>query len=285
MTESKIDAVENELDQQICCYNRYNDKHPMLGVSFDKSNNKYVIRYSTLRTNRKKLNDACNFIVEFLDNINNNHFDEDDIVRKLLKNNNCILIKYIYNKKAYYDIQHILLLLSIKKSYWKEKYNEVKNKISGYFWSPNEYGGFIMRELINLKTVKLLIKSTHTHSVINLAKLLDIELLDFKVPRKETTNSNKIVKVFKNEKIIPQQPIGPYRVDLYFPDYKLAIECDEHEHADRDSDYEKKRQKFIERKLGATFLRFNPDDPNFDIFNVISEIHIFIINSTMSKKK
>ena len=35
-----------------------------------------------------------------------------------------------------------------------------------------------------------------------------------------------------------QFSIGSYRIDLYFPEHKLAIECDEHDGKDRDIDYE-----------------------------------------------
>ena len=36
-----------------------------------------------------------------------------------------------------------------------------------------------------------------------------------------------------------------YKIDLYFPDYKIAIEDDEFNHIDRDPEYEAKRR--IER--------------------------------------
>ena len=42
-----------------------------------------------------------------------------------------------------------------------------------------------------------------------------------------------------------QYSVGSYRVDLYFPDYNLVIECDEHGHKDRNPEKEKKRSDFI----------------------------------------
>ena len=50
-----------------------------------------------------------------------------------------------------------------------------------------------------------------------------------------------------------------YRVDLYFHDYKLAIEVDKFGHSDRNIDYEIKRQNAIEKELGCIFNRINPD--------------------------
>jgi hypothetical protein len=42
-------------------------------------------------------------------------------------------------------------------------------------------------------------------------------------------------------------------------------------------EYEKKQQKYIEKELDATVIRYNPDDPAFDIMEVISEIYYHII--------
>ena len=69
---------------------------------------------------------------------------------------------------------------------------------------------------------------------------------------------SKIVTLFACKKIILQFNVPGYRIDAYFPKYKLAIEIDEHGHNDRDIDYEIKRQKAIENKLGSEFIRINP---------------------------
>ena len=76
-----------------------------------------------------------------------------------------------------------------------------------------------------------------------------------------------------------QYKINTYRVDLYFLDYKLVIECDEYGHTDRDTNYEKPREEYI-RSLGNKIIRFNPNIKNFDLSNVIKDINkvIFKIN-------
>jgi hypothetical protein len=63
-----------------------------------------------------------------------------------------------------------------------------------------------------------------------------------------------------------------YHIDLYIEKYKLAIECDENNHKDRNPLKEKERMEFIINKIGCKFIRFNPDDTNFDITNVINTI-------------
>ena len=50
-----------------------------------------------------------------------------------------------------------------------------------------------------------------------------------------------------------------YRIDLYFNDYKLAIEIDENGHSNRNIDYEIKRQKATEQLLGCAFIRIDAD--------------------------
>ena len=51
--------------------------------------------------------------------------------------------------------------------------------------------------------------------------------------------------LFATEKIILQHNILGYRIDAYFPKYKLATDVDEQWHNSRDIDYEIERQKAI----------------------------------------
>ena len=46
-----------------------------------------------------------------------------------------------------------------------------------------------------------------------------------------------------------QHSVLGYRIDLYFHDYRLAIEVDGYEHSDRNTNYEIKRQKAIRKGL------------------------------------
>jgi very-short-patch-repair endonuclease len=69
-----------------------------------------------------------------------------------------------------------------------------------------------------------------------------------------------------------QYTLGKYRVDLYFIDYKLVIECDENNHDDRDPIQEKNREDYI-TSHGNTIIRFNPNESDFDLSNVLREIN------------
>jgi very-short-patch-repair endonuclease len=76
-----------------------------------------------------------------------------------------------------------------------------------------------------------------------------------------------------------QFAIGSYRIDLYFPVIKIAVECDERDHRDRDPIAEKEREEYIKHQLNCRFIRFNPDCKNFDIFDVINKIMMLIYES------
>ena len=77
-----------------------------------------------------------------------------------------------------------------------------------------------------------------------------------------------------------QYSVLGYKIDLYFRDYKLAIVVDEKGHKDRSIDHEIKRQKALEKELNCEFIRFNPDEKDFNIFMAINEIHRHIKKST-----
>ena len=67
--------------------------------------------------------------------------------------------------------------------------------------------------------------------------------------KKEQSVIESIRDTFKGEDIRIQYTVLGYRIDLYFYEYKLAIEIDELGHNDRNTNYEIKRQRAIEKEL------------------------------------
>ena len=110
-----------------------------------------------------------------------------------------------------------------------------------------------------------------------LYNLLGIPFTHIKFISAETDTIESIRKSICSESIT-QYSVDKYRIDLYFPEYNLAIECDENEHKDRDIDYEIEREIYIRNKLRCSFIRYNPYSDNFDIFKIIREINNYIIN-------
>ena len=80
------------------------------------------------------------------------------------------------------------------------------------------------------------------------------------------------MKVFKHKKYKLEYLVDTYKIDLYFLNAKIAIECDEFGHQDRDAQYEIDREDFVKNQLGCKFVRFNPDKEGFCIFDTIHEI-------------
>lgn len=121
---------------------------------------------------------------------------------------------------------------------------------------------------INTNGVKHILQSTRSiykHNIIN--KLgLDLNII---YNCKEANVLRIISASFKSFTHLFQYDVDKYRIDLYFIDNKLAIEVDENNHKDRDVIYEETRQKYIEDKLGCEFIRFNPDEKNFNIGDII----------------
>lgn len=127
--------------------------------------------------------------------------------------------------------------------------------------------------VINEHGVKSLLSRTRKPQAIPLIKELDIELIEI---TKEQSTLHVVKSAFSHIKSKYQYPVGNYYIDFYLPDYKLAIECDEFNHCGRDLDYEIQRENYIKSKLGCKFIRYNPDEKDFNVGDVINKIMVEI---------
>ena len=75
------------------------------------------------------------------------------------------------------------------------------------------------------------------------------------------------------EKIYKLNSVLGYRIDIYFHEYKLAIEVDELRHTNRNINHEIERQKALEKELNCIFIRIKPDEKDFNIFKEINKMH------------
>lgn len=167
------------------------------------------------------------------------------------------------------DITKVLLLEN-NRTFVKN----IKKQNKKVFKCPT-IGGLQSLTFINNDALKELLTKSRSPNIEKIVGLCGLKL-DTVYECKEGTTIKQIMKVFSGETMELQYSVGDYRIDLYFPFHKLAIECDEFNHSDRNINDEIKRQKFIEKNLGCKFYRYNPDDKNFDIFNVINGIYIHL---------
>lgn len=111
--------------------------------------------------------------------------------------------------------------------------------------------------------------------ILYLFKKFGISTTNKKCLTKEQQTLSHIATAFKTEKFEDQYKVGKYYLDMYFTDYKIAIECDECGHFDRKPFDEKERMDFVNNELDITdlnWIRYNPDEYDFDIIKVIGRI-------------
>ena len=90
---------------------------------------------------------------------------------------------------------------------------------------------------------------------------------------KEQTIINSINDRFEGKNTQTQYSVLGYWIDLYFHEYKLAIEVDELGHTNRNINNGIERQKTLKKELNCIFIRINPDEKGFNIFKEINKIH------------
>ena len=98
--------------------------------------------------------------------------------------------------------------------------------------------------------------------------------------KKEALALKSIRDTFEGENTQIQYFVLRYKINLYFHDYKLAIEIDKKGRKDKNIDHEFKRQKALEKELSFEFIRISPDEENFDISKANNEIFRHIKEST-----
>jgi len=134
---------------------------------------------------------------------------------------------------------------------------------------------------VDLKVIPTLLTKVNMPAAVSLAQQHGINV-ETKFLRKEVeivgyvqTYLTGLGIPFEFQKTV--KGVHNYRVDLYLPAQRLAIEIDEFGHADRDPVKEKERQLYIEKQLKCKFLRFNPDDPKFNFMTCMSQqtLHIY----------
>ena len=100
---------------------------------------------------------------------------------------------------------------------------------------------------------------------------------------KEQSIISKIMKVFAKEKMKLQHSILNYYIDLYFPEYRLAVEIDEKGHLDRNEEKEQERENKIKEALKCEFIMINPEKEKIDVFVEIGKMYDII--DRIKKKK
>ena len=195
--------------------------------------------------------------------------EEYEIVDKLIAKHTCRIIKSEVDPYTLFhtkDIAHILQLKSIR-SHLRFYPDNMTKKLN---YETN--GGYQNCKFLTLLGLIRLLVRTRKPEAITLANDIGIIIERRKFTCTETDCIECIKKAFVGEEMVEQYQIGRYRVDLYFPRWKLIIECDENEHK-YNTDADANREKNIkDLSNDCSFIRFCPDNKDFCIFNVINQI-------------
>ena len=129
--------------------------------------------------------------------------------------------------------------------------------------------------------IEILIKTRKRISpdVLHILKRFGIDTTNRKCLTKEQQTLSALTNTFKTEKFEDQFKVGRYYLDLYFPEYKIVVECDENGHTDRKPYDERVRMDYVNETLGLTddnWIRYNPDEKDFDLSKVMGKIYIKI---------
>jgi very-short-patch-repair endonuclease len=166
------------------------------------------------------------------------------------------------------------LVKHLKKNY-KENIHYIikKNKI----YKSNNGGQNEIIFLLTEKTYEILKNSYNIRNryIVNVSDNIKMVNIGMCI---ENQTIGFIENSFKNiVECKRQYSIGKYRIDLYFIDYKLAIECDENNHIDRNLQEELIRENYI-ISLGNNIIRYNPNTIDFDLSNVLRTINKKLFN-------
>lgn len=177
-----------------------------------------------------------------------------DIKNKILKYYECDILIDDNEPYFYINANDLARILNIKnismmiRNYDKNEKKIIKTQTKG---GPQK---------INYLTFEGLYKYISNSRKINIIDFcknieIDINLKIFSSIENDTLKS--IIETFINEKNILQYKVNQYYIDLYFEEKKIAIECDEEHHYNKNNIIcDKIREENIKKELDCKFIRY-----------------------------
>jgi very-short-patch-repair endonuclease len=178
----------------------------------------------------------------------------------------------------FFGCKKVSIIRFIKRNF-KEKIHFIQEKIqyNEVSWGGHNRINFLLTEetfslvknTYNLKN-RYIKKINENCGQVNVTMAIEAQTIGFL--------ENSFLSALKLKR---QKHIGPYYIDLYFEDYNLAVECDEFDHIDRNPSYERTREEYLMQQ-NITILRYNPNDKNFDLSDVIQRITYLLFNKPVA---
>lgn len=165
------------------------------------------------------------------------------------------------------------------KKYFKENIDYTVSMVISDITRENSHGGNNRMQYTLSKECMELIRNSYNLKHRYVTKINTLMQTNI-VMTLENSTIGFLCNCIKNiTDVYRQYKVGSYFVDLYIPKINIVVECDEDGHKDRNLTYEHTREEFIKTKLGCEFIRFNPNDTNFDLSEVINKIFILLMGS------
>lgn len=127
-------------------------------------------------------------------------------------------------------------------------------------------------KFINTRGVKQLLSKSRKPKASAIAERSGMEVMKYLRPETEILCFLEETLTVLNIPFEFQKSVLRYKIDLYLPVQRIAIEIDENGHRHRDEAYERQRERDITQLLCCKFLRFNPDDPKFKLALCVGKV-------------
>lgn len=190
------------------------------------------------------------------------------------------IFKYIVHKESTLDILNIVN----KEDRFTIKELQIKYTYPNSDFDPNQ----ALITSLNKEEIKHVYVNNHglrtlisymikpiPANFINVCAALNINIYK-KYSKSEEESIKSLIKVFKYHNYKLQYFVKGYILDIYFKDYKLAVECITNDPLYYNKEDEMERELIIKKELDCSFIRYNIKDTRFDIFELISKILLFI---------
>jgi hypothetical protein len=128
--DDKLVLLEKQLDDKIHCYSKYNEKNPMVGISWNEKLSTYKIENKELKLNTKSkdLGKACDKVKKEF-STKTSVVDTETYAKHFFKYKDNNVIIYDSLKKCLFDIRHILFILNVKEWQQNKILEKYKDKI------------------------------------------------------------------------------------------------------------------------------------------------------------
>ena len=149
-----------------------------------------------------------------------------------------------------------------------------------YLFATNTRTGFKQITYVTYTGLLKILTKSRKRCTQEFANAIGVDVKSIAFACIEASSIEHIFTTFKGEEMIEQYRISNYIIDLYFPKYKLAIECDEkghnnHKNIVKDGD----REAELKTLIGCKFIRYKPYEKYFNIFDLLNEIFTHIKKS------